>query len=139
MKAKTCRTCGEAKAIDKFYAQKNYSDGRRNLCKACEIKRRKEYSLTPKGKYCGYRNSARQRHHEWDLSFNQFIKLWQKPCTYCGAKIETIGIDRIFNDIGYIEGNIQPCCQTCNRAKFKMDEKDFLSWIERVYKKQIKE
>ena len=71
-----------------------------------------------------------------------------KPCYYCGViggNTFTInrfgttesyaynGIDRLNNDIGYILGNVVPCCGACNKAKQCMSEDEFKSFISRVY------
>ncbi len=48
------------------------------------------------------------------------------------------GIDRINSNIGYIEGNIVPCCKHCNSAKNTMTESEFKEWIVRLYNNYIK-
>jgi hypothetical protein len=48
------------------------------------------------------------------------------------------GIDRIDSSIGYVEGNIVPCCKACNMAKNTMGQDEFMLWVERVYNHSIK-
>lgn len=42
------------------------------------------------------------------------------------------GIDRYYNNVGYIEGNCVPCCMECNRMKRDMDGPDFLALVEKM-------
>jgi len=48
------------------------------------------------------------------------------------------GIDRINSNIGYIEGNVVPCCKHCNRAKNTMSDSEFREWIKKIYAHYIK-
>lgn len=73
------------------------------------------------------RSNAVRRGIPWSLTKGQFIAFWQKPCTYCGGAIETIGLDRIDNTRGYEVGNVVPCCGVCNRMKSNMTREEFLA------------
>lgn len=79
-----------------------------------------------------YRSRARRRGREFALSWGDVHALVWNPCAYCGAApTNTItlwdetddfilryqGIDRIDNSIGYVPGNVAPCCAACNSAK----------------------
>lgn len=79
---------------------------------------------TPKGRYGHYRNNAKDRHIPFELSFEEFVEFWGKPCVYCEAPIEKIGLDRIDSALGYTVSNIVSCCKHCNYAKrlFSADE-----------------
>jgi hypothetical protein len=66
------------------------------------------------------------------LTLQEFINFWQKDCTYCGDKIETIGLDRINSDVGYIKGNVVPCCKHCNWMKNKNSPEFFLNHCKKV-------
>ena len=93
-----------------------------------------------------YRASAKRRKREFALSFETFIEITQKDCFYCGQKPSMKrkphdkvngeyvhnGVDRIDNEIGYIENNCVPCCTKCNYAKRKMSVEDFYQWAKRV-------
>ena len=98
--------------------------------------------------YGEYIRSAKRRGLEFSLTIDQFHHLAQLPCHYCGiigsnktvlSKNDTgiyvyNGIDRINNNIGYIEGNIVTCCKQCNYAKGTLGFDEFIAWINRVYK-----
>jgi hypothetical protein len=62
-------------------------------------------------------------------------------CHYCGSapsntkrhknSIQPIaysGIDRKDNAIGYVSGNVVPCCRVCNRAKETLSVSAFAAW-----------
>lgn len=86
---------------------------------------------------------------EFRLDFDWFVKMVHLPCFYCHRKdinvcivpsrregealIEQFrynGIDRMDNDIGYIESNCVPSCIICNRAKNSMPFEEFMEWLD---------
>lgn len=77
----------------------------------------KAFLMTKNGKFITYRANANRRRIEFSLTLDDFCRLWQRDCTYCGKCIDTIGIDRIDNSLGYISGNVMPCCYDCNVMK----------------------
>ena len=87
---------------------------------------------SPKGKFSAYKCKARDRRISFELSFEEFIQFWKKPCEYCGDEIKTIGLDRIDSKIGYAISNVVPCCARCNRSKLAGTREDFISMCRRV-------
>lgn len=105
----------------------------------------------------------RERYKDGDLTFEDFYKLSQLPCHYCGAspsqKFNTYkigkrkldssklaqdtgdfiynGIDRIDNNKDHSIGNVVPCCKVCNFAKRDMTIEEFKKWIERVHSRLV--
>jgi len=92
----------------------------------------RNYKDKPKAKYKGYKNNARIRGIEFKITLDEFYEFWQRPCSYCGAKIEFIGIDRIDNTKGYIKGNLKSCCEWCNKMKMNHGEKEFLNQCKKI-------
>jgi hypothetical protein len=115
---------------------------------------------TPKGfsglklVFYRYRNSAKERGLDFTLSMDEVKEITSKDCYYCGEKPwrksgnfkakyhEDIkinstyifnGIDRVNNDMGYVHGNIVPCCKSCNYAKSDMTQEEFRLFINRVF------
>lgn len=82
-------------------------------------------------KYAQYREMAARRRIEFALNQSEFIQLWQKPCSYCGTPIKTIGIDRVDNSIGYRPANCVPSCTRCSSMKLDMD---LAEWIAHMYR-----
>jgi len=98
--------------------------------------------------YNNYLLSAKERGKSFELTKEQFKDITSQNCYYCGApplstlKVKSSygeyvynGIDRIDSNLGYVDGNVVPCCKTCNIAKSNMTLGDFLNWIVRVYSK----
>ncbi len=90
-------------------------------------------------------SSARKRDIEWALTDDEFFKLVEQDCHYCGAEpsMSTTsrpahgepaeylhnGIDREDNTRGYVPGNVLPCCSVCNHAKKDMTYAEFILWV----------
>lgn len=92
-----------------------------------------------------YRKSAESRGLLFLISTEDCQRLFKLPCAYCGEPPRQIrkvnssiytynGIDRIDSTIGYIPGNVAPCCKTCNLRKGKMRLSEFKEWIDRVHR-----
>jgi hypothetical protein len=114
----------EMKAHKREYYEKN---------KDSILAQNKDWRNTPKGRYTTYRNGAKFRNMEFNLTEDEFNIYWQVPCHYCGSDIDTIGIDRVDSTIGYNMSNIVPCCTICNMMKMDLDSKVFLTQIEKIY------
>lgn len=91
-----------------------------------ENKTKYKYHQQPKARYKVYKSGAERRGLVFDLSQDQFLSFWNKPCRYCGSSIDTIGLDRRDNKEGYTMGNTVSCCKQCNFMKHTMTEKMFI-------------
>ena len=96
------------------------------------------YDTLFRRKYSQYKGSVKGTQKKWQLTPEDFKEFWQKPCYYCGSGIETIGIDRVNNSIGYLKQNCVPCCSICNKAKLKLTEKEFTEHCLKVVKHYFK-
>jgi hypothetical protein len=119
---RVCTVCNRILDEGAFYLDTRYVSHRVTICKACMKNRTKQrrYNFRPMRKMASYKEAARRRGVSFTLSKFDFLELWQKPCRYCGSKIDTIGLDRVNNDRGYIRGNVVPCCHQCNSMKGKL-------------------
>ena len=73
------------------------------------------------------------------VSDETLLALLHGSCVYCGAAPAPLnGVDRVNNERGYTEDNIVSCCKICNVAKNDKPVADFLSWVKRVYKHQVR-
>lgn len=89
--------------------------------------------------------NARRRNKEFKLSLEDYSRIIQLSCFYCGKPpheyktkryygcVFINGIDRIDSSIGYINDNVVPCCKTCNSAKGELTQSQFDEWIRCVY------
>lgn len=92
------------------------------------------------------RQSAGKRRHAFEMSPHEHYAMTQMDCTYCGAAPaprtvsrdkqaaygQLNGIDRIDSSRGYVPGNVQPCCTSCNIAKLDRSDADFRAWLLRA-------
>jgi hypothetical protein len=111
-------------------------------------RRRKSFGESAKNRLIAvYKKGAKRRKIEWNLSDEEFFKIIQEPCNYCGIEknnntkkiskhsyghINFTGIDRIDNTKGYLYNNCVPCCRQCNMAKYIFTQKEFKEWIRRL-------
>lgn len=103
-------------------------------------KKREDFGFIPKDndiivKYKQYQANCVKRNMEFGLSFDEFKSFWNKPCHYCDERIESIGLDRVDNSIGYKKENVVPCCWDCNRLKGNMEMVSFMDKIKKIYHK----
>jgi len=89
------------------------------------------------------------KYNDGDLQFDDFMKLTQMPCSYCGAEPSNCakknnhefkynGLDRIDNSKGHDLDNIVPACWRCNEMKKARHRDDFLNHIETIMLQQFK-
>lgn len=100
-------------------------------------------------------NRSKKLKLDYDITLEDYIKMIEQPCFYCGIvnsnyatdrfntksngkkTSDTIvfynGIDRIDSEEGYLKTNIVTCCKYCNTAKNTMSQEEFKDWIKRVY------
>lgn len=97
-----------------------------------------------------YKRSAEKRGYEFLLTNDEFRKIVESTCSYCGSYRTTkaarskgtngdyfyTGVDRVNNSIGYTVSNSAPCCKQCNIAKGSLSNDEFFKWIEAILKAQ---
>lgn len=82
-----------------------------------------------------HRRKAKERGVEWGLSQEQYAEaLGDGVCHWC--KGETFGngvcLDRIDNSLGYVAGNVIPCCPSCNGDRRTLTYAEYLAvWLVR--------
>lgn len=139
-----CRCdCGKVK----FVPPSNLLNGHTKSC-GCRLRYYTEDEIISHGVkrvFSTYKCSAKKRGLEFSLTKEVLKGLILSPCHYCGElgtnkitqnKGEVFiytGIDRVDNDLGYTPENTVSCCTVCNKGKLKMSEREFFSWIKRIY------
>lgn len=88
--------------------------------------------VNPRKRFNEYKSGAKVRGIMFSIDFDYYSSFWQKPCHYCGSQIETVGLDRINSDLGYVVGNIVSCCFVCNRSKMQLSPKEYVDHCARV-------
>lgn len=127
---KKCYFCNELKEIAEFHHNKCTADGYTNMCKECS-------RHTVERRYKNYKQGAKSRDLDFNLSKEEFDEITKMPCKYCGEYsgvflgVYFCGIDRIDSNIGYVKDNVVPCCEICNRMKldYKFDD-----WVNKMKK-----
>ena len=80
---------------------------------------------TPEQRYVKAKYDAKRRSSgakEFSLTYESYLDIICRRCTYCNGDISQeagSGLDRIDNEQGYIPGNVNPCCASCNRRRAK--------------------
>jgi len=106
---------------------------------------------TKKKAYRRYVYNAKTRGLEFLLSFDEFYRLSQQPCYYCGELNTNVelsefengdflynGIDRVNNSGGYVIDNCVSCCIKCNVIKKGISTEMARKIINFIDKKGIK-
>lgn len=93
------------------------------------------------------RRSANRRKIEFAIDRRRFEAIVSSECAYCAAPprervlkngkagsfdVKAHGVDRIDSKVGYVEGNVVPCCWTCNTMKASLSVEDFREHIKRL-------
>lgn len=81
-----------------------------------------KYNLKPNSRYSKAKRNAKQRHKDWNLTFEEYSLFLNKDCYYCAGQLGSTvfygsGLDRLNNDLGYYVNNIVACCKYCNSLR----------------------
>ena len=94
-----------------------------------------------------YKRHAEQREVVWALTDERFKELTLSSCYYCGAPPKQVcgkhskigvflynGVDRVNSSVGYVEGNVVPCCGLHNKMKGTLSQSEFIAACKQVAK-----
>lgn len=132
---KRCSHCRRMLPKSLFWRRRNTPDGLEYSCMECrkgfESKRayNERRKCKPQRKWNEYKRGADKRNIKWDLTWEQFMHFWQKPCMWCGAPIPHIGLDRLNSSGSYEFSNIVSSCHACNKMKGTMTVEEFAERI----------
>lgn len=82
-----------------------------------------------------YIKSAKKRGINFTISKILFNSLISQKCHYCDyfKDGEVNGIDRVDNNLGYIDENVVSCCQACNIMKGSQHPQEFIDKLQTIY------
>lgn len=139
------------------YLVKSDQLGKNKVCKKCNPKafsiNSKFYQGTiniPKTYFTSIKLNAKRKNRDFDLDIEYLEELFikqNKKCAYSGLLIElngknkesTASLDRINSLKGYTKGNVQWVHKTVNRMKTDLSEKEFLFFVNNIYKERKNE
>jgi hypothetical protein len=151
--------CGNTKVIK----ADELKSGDTKSCGCLNDEKRKERAhglYAPLIKYHPSETSARKiwkrRYSDGELSFDDFMRLSQMNCHYCGAEPNMIfnaakedkkssqsakddgdfaynGLDRTDSNRTHTLDNVVPCCKWCNYAKRERIVAEFEAWLKQAY------
>ena len=131
-----CNRCGKD-SIMRAYTFSNKQHAYK-ACKHCRHEIRSEaamkYHFCKEDRYKihSIKSSAHCRNLPILLTAEEIVDIIHKPCVYCGAE-KANGIDRIDSSIGYIQGNVVPCCSICNWMKNALSVEEFYNHIDKIH------
>lgn len=100
------------------------------------IEKVKTYGKSFERGFAGKHRQIVYRHRKrWDcplISLEDFTKIVNMPCTYCGGENTTKGVDRIENEKGYTIQNSTSCCKRCNYVKNNWSVDEFILHINKI-------
>lgn len=105
----------------------------------------KNRRINVKDLFNSYKLTAKNKNIEFNITLDLFMKLILDDCDYCGEECigdtenGLNGIDRVDNNIGYIEENVVSCCSICNMMKCNTNIDDFIKRVEHIAWYQFKE
>jgi len=134
--------CGTKRVIDSHYARRK----QRNFCRCRDNRSSKDICLDQLYQRYKYGSSKRKTTTiDFNIDKSMFIELVLSKCRYCNKepantitvnkkhKLKYNGIDRLNNNIGYLNNNCVSCCWECNQAKKNKSFEEFKMWINKVH------
>lgn len=86
----------------------------------------------PQNRFHQYQADAQKRGISFELTFEEFMEFWQKPCFYCEDVLVTVGLDRVDNTLGYTKDNVVSACKYCNMMKKALTFGDFIGRCKQI-------
>jgi hypothetical protein len=138
---RTCKECGGTEPDVTFYIKK---EGERYyyrfICMECEAKRKKEFPKFREEKKRGdrkrsgdknkkkrrdpryraqiivkdYKSYDKKKKRDNDLTVEFVKSLISNGCSYCGDTELQMSLDRIDNNLGHLQSNVNAACRRCN-------------------------
>ena len=95
----------------------------------------KNFKCGQNASFSRFINESKNRLINNDIIKETYDIIITLPCNYCKNSFinGSRGIDRIDSTIGYIYGNITPCCYTCNLMKGILSQEEFFKHLKRIY------
>lgn len=124
-----------AEQKEKYIQQKSEQNQKRFKTNPQALINKKQYDKSDRGIYTRYKNDCNRRGRkkrgiQMLLNFEEFSKIINQPCVYCG--MISRGIDRIHSEKNYTLMNSAPCCKICNQMKNSLSTQEFIQHIKQI-------
>lgn len=121
------------------YGKKYYRDHLEE-CRLHNKEYTNEYYETIRGKFTLWRKGAKRRNISWELSDKDVDELLKPmvcyytnvPLTLERSKPNTVSIDRVNSDLGYVKGNVVICQSTVNFMKGTLSTTEFIKFCRNI-------
>jgi hypothetical protein len=120
--------------IEEFGTIENYIRKTRKKRKDANKPRNKYNKSLPK-EYKSYLSRANNKGLKFDLSIEEFYKIVNQNCVYCGTE-GINGLDKIDPKGDYVKENVVSCCTKCNMMKFTYTQTEFIKHVNKIYAHQ---
>jgi len=95
-----------------------------------DIKRGRKKLPVENVRYLSYRANAKSRGFIFNIGLEEFLKIINDNCIYCGGK--GYGVDRVDNSVGYLLNNCVSCCSRCNKMKSNNTTEEFIEHCKKI-------
>lgn len=132
---KNCNFMKGVKSIDEFINTIKYLLMSNCIIEYENVNPKQLFTCSKNSIYSKFISEAKNRNINTTLTKETYDFIISMPCNYCKNIFEngSKGIDRIDSTIGYIYGNITPCCYTCNTMKNILSQEEFFKHLKRIY------
>lgn len=145
-----CKKCGFEGDTDKYFTTEDgveiwYCIGKCYDNRQDAERRRKDIrkkGAEPASKLYNIERDANRNNYEWDLNYESAKELLFQDCFYCGSpptKNQLNSIDAVKHQLGFISGNVVPCCETCNRIKGSIKLANFVKRARHIISRKYPE
>lgn len=96
------------------------------------VKRDGRYDAKFNERFYSIKVNAIKRGKEFNLTKEYVVPMFRAPCHYCGDVTDSLNLDRLNNALGYVIGNVVPCCYRCNTIKNTMGVNEMVIHIKKI-------
>lgn len=103
------------------------------------INNEKDFKVNSHSPYLKFRNNCEKTNIKFEISELIYNKILKKSCIYCNNfQLGANGLSLIDGEKGFVIGNIEPCCFTCENMKKKLSHSSFVNKLKKIYDYKIK-
>lgn len=151
-KKKKCSCCKKILPSKDFAKSKSTKSHLQSYCKKCKAENHEHWKENPEfvdkiqpWHFNRIRSGAKSNGRQFKQTYEEILALPSDVCNICGDKLRFVksfhqapenqnaSLDRIDSSKGYIKGNLQWLCWSCNHHKNDTPHDDFIQMCRNVY------